>query len=128
LDFESAETRYCHEPVDTMTPERLFERRWALTVLDRVLARIRDEYAAAGSLQLFLQLKEFLTARKGTTPYRVIAQQAAMTEGAVKVAVHRLRKRYRALLEDEIAQTVSGEEEVEDELQQLFTSLGSIEG
>jgi RNA polymerase sigma factor (sigma-70 family) len=123
LDFESAETRYRHEPADTMTPERLFERRWALTLLDRVLSRLQDEYAAAGNLPLFERLKQFLTAEKGATPYREVAQQAAMTEGAVKVAVHRLRKRYRDLLEDEIAHTVSHAEDVQDELRQLFATL-----
>jgi DNA-directed RNA polymerase specialized sigma24 family protein len=123
LDFESAEQRYRHEPADMMTPERLFERRWALTVLDRVIGRLRDEYTAAGNLPLFQLLKDSLSAERNATPYRVVAQQAAMTEGAVKVAVHRLRKRYRKLLEDEIAQTVSGADEVQDELHQLFTSL-----
>jgi RNA polymerase sigma-70 factor (ECF subfamily) len=125
LDFESAESRYRHEPADMMTPERLFERRWALTLLDRALNRLQDEYAAAGNLPLFERLKEFLTAEKGATPYRAVAHQAGMTEGAVKVAVHRLRKRYRALLEDEIAQTVSRAEDVQDELHQLVTSLSS---
>ena len=123
LDFESAEQRYRHEPADTMTPERLFERRWALTVLDRVLSRLHDEYSAAGNLLLFQHLKNFLTAEKEATPHRTVARQTAMTEGAVKVAVHRLRKRYRKLLEYEIAQTVSSADEVEDELQQLFSSL-----
>jgi RNA polymerase sigma-70 factor (ECF subfamily) len=125
LDFESAETRYVHEPADRMTPERLFERRWALTLLDRVLRRLHDEYAAAGKLPLFERLKQFLTAEKGATRYGEVAQQAAMTEGAVKVAVHRLRKRYRNLLEDEIAQTVSHVEDVQDELRQLFATLRS---
>ena len=71
LDFESAESRYRHEPPDTMTPERLFERRWALTLLDRVLSRLHDEYAAAGKLPLFELLKESLTAEKGATPNSV---------------------------------------------------------
>ena len=106
-----------------MTPERLFERRWALTVLDRVVNRLRDQYTAAGKVALFETLKGFLTAEKEATPYRAVAHQTAMTEGAVKVAVHRLRKRYRKFLEDEIARTVSHADEVEDELQQLFTSL-----
>ncbi|MBL7043979.1 MAG: sigma-70 family RNA polymerase sigma factor [Pirellulaceae bacterium] len=125
LDFESAESRYNHEPADTMTAERLFERRWALTLLDQVLNRLHDEYAAAGNLPLFERLKEFLTAERRTAPYRVVAHQAGMTEGAVKVAVHRLRKRYRQLLEEEIAQTVSRADDVQDELYQLFTSLSS---
>jgi RNA polymerase sigma-70 factor (ECF subfamily) len=125
LDFASAESRYRCEPADTMTPERLFERRWALTLLDRVLRRLQDEYAAADKLPVFERLKEFLAVQKGTTPYREVAQRAAMTEGAVKVAVHRLRKRYRELLEDEIAHTVSCADDVEDELRQLFTSLSS---
>jgi RNA polymerase sigma-70 factor (ECF subfamily) len=125
LDFESAESRYRHEPADTMTPERLFERRWALTLLDRVLRRLQDEYAAVGKLPMFEHLKEFLTSESGTTPYRDVAQQTALTEGAVKVAVHRLRKRYRALLEEEIAHTVPRAEDVQDELRQLFASLSA---
>jgi RNA polymerase sigma-70 factor (ECF subfamily) len=125
LDFESAEDRYRHEPADTMTAERLFAKRWALTLLDQVLSRLQDEYVGAGNLALFERLKEFLTREKGATPYREVAEQAGMTEGAVKVAVHRLRKRYRQVLEDEIAQTVAHADDVEDELRQLFAALSS---
>lgn len=125
LDFAVAETRYGHEPADPMTPERLFERRWALTLLDRVLGRLQDEHVAAGKGPWFERLKEFLTREPGATSYRDVAQRAGTTEGAVKVAVHRLRKRYRQLLEEEIGHTVTRPEEVEDELRQLFTALSS---
>ncbi len=125
LDFESGEIQYRREPADAMTAERLFERRWALKLLDRVLGRLQQEYADAGNPAIFEHLKECLTREKGSTPYRQVAQQAGLTEGAVKVAVHRLRRRYRELLEEEIAQTVSTAAEVEDEIRQLFAALGS---
>jgi RNA polymerase sigma-70 factor (ECF subfamily) len=108
-----------------MTPGRLYERRWALTLLDRVLDLLRDEYTTAGNLALFDALKEHLTREKGSTPYREVAGQMGLSEGAVKVAVHRLRRRYRQHLENEIAHTVSNAEDVEDELRQLFAALSS---
>jgi RNA polymerase sigma factor (sigma-70 family) len=125
LDFESAECRYRLEPADNMTPEKLFDRRWALTLLDRVLDRLDEEYAAAGKTDLFERLKDCLVPGKGGTHYRELAEQAGSSEGAVKVAVHRLRKRYRRVLEDEIAQTVADRSEIEAEIQQLFTALAA---
>ncbi len=128
LDFQVAESRYRHEPLDTATPERLFERRWALTLLDRVLFRLEQEYAAAGNGAIFEHLKEYLTREKGSLAYREVAQHSGLSEGAARVAVHRLRKRYRQTLEDEIAQTVSHADEIEDEIRQLFTALGPESG
>jgi RNA polymerase sigma factor (sigma-70 family) len=125
LDFQSAENRYNLEPAHELTPERLFERRWALALLERVLKGLRDEHAAAGKLDLFERLKEFLTGAGGSQPYQQIADELAMTEGAVKVAVHRLRRRYRELLEEEIAQTVAGPEEIEDERRALLAAVRS---
>ncbi len=125
LDFASAESRYRLEPADELTAERLFDRRWALTVLEQVLGRLRAESAAADKLPLFDQLKGFLTGRKGSRPYSEVADELAMTEGAVKVAVHRLRRRYRELLKQEIAQTLTGPEELDDELRHLFAAVGS---
>lgn len=125
LDLGSAESRYRLEPADMITPELLFERRWAVTLLERVLDRLEDEYAAAGNGDLFQRLRDTLTDGKAATPYREIARQAGISEGAVKVAVHRLRKRYRRLLEDEIAQTVADRSEIEAEIQQLFTALAA---
>lgn len=123
LDLDLAESRYRLEPADATTPETLFERRWALTLLERAIDRLEDEYAAAGNSALFQHLKDTLTHGRGDSPYREIARQAGISEGAVKVAVHRLRKRYRRLLEDEIAQTVADRSEIEAEIQQLFTVL-----
>ena len=123
LDFQSAERQYRQEPAHMATPERLFERRWALSLLEQVLARLEEEYTALGNLEVFYRLKDFLIREKGGTPYRQVAEEFDITEGAVKAAVHRLRRAYRRLLEDEISQTVSTEEEMEDELQQFFNAV-----
>ncbi len=123
LDFHEAERRYQHEPPDNWTPERIFERRWAVTLLDRTLAHLREDHEAAGKLPLFEALKGFLTADSAPGPLRQVAEQLSMTEGAAKVAVHRLRQKYRELLRAEIAQTVGAAEDVEDELSVLVSAL-----
>jgi RNA polymerase sigma factor (sigma-70 family) len=123
LDLDGAESRYCLEPADAATPERLFERRWAVTLLDRVLERLREEYAAKGQAAVFEQLKPFLAREKGAAPYRELAERAGLTEGSIKTAVHRLRRRYRSLLEDEIAQTVCAQGDVANEVRELFAAL-----
>ena len=123
LDFADGEQRYLHEPVDNWTPERIFERRWALTLLDRTLAQLRAEHASAGKLAQFELLKVFLTGESGVPSLVQVAQQLGTTEGAAKVAVHRLRQKYRELLRAEIAQTVAAEEDVDEELGQLLAAL-----
>jgi RNA polymerase sigma-70 factor (ECF subfamily) len=123
LDLASAEGRYGLEPASGLTPERAYERRWALTLLDRVMRRLQDESSALGKERLFDRLKVFLTGDSDTPPYREVADELGMTEGAVKVAVHRLRRRFRELVLEEIAQTVDGPAEVEDELRHLFEAL-----
>jgi RNA polymerase sigma-70 factor (ECF subfamily) len=125
LDLPAGERRYRLEPADQATPETLFERRWALTLLDQVLARLRQEYAGSGKGPLFEQLKGFLAGEKGPEPYAQLAREFGMTEGAFKVAVHRVRRRYRELLRAEIAQTVDSPEEVDDELRHLFEAIRS---
>jgi RNA polymerase sigma-70 factor (ECF subfamily) len=125
LDAASAETRYLREPQDLDTPEKLFERRWTLTLLDRVLGRLREDYEASGKKALFEQLQDCLTGERNSLPYAQIAAKLDMAEGAVKVAVHRLRQRYRAILREEIAQTLADPAEIEDEIRQLFAALGS---
>src|SRR6185436_1613027 len=105
LDSLTAEQRYALEPAEQLTADRLFERRWALTLLDQVVTRLRDEQAAAGKLGQFEQLKECITAAGRGTPYADLASRLGTSEGAIKVAVHRLRQRYRELLEQEIANT-----------------------
>jgi RNA polymerase sigma factor (sigma-70 family) len=123
LDFDDGETRYQHEPAHDWTPERVFERRWALTLLDRTLAELRREHESAGKLRLFEALKVYLTGESGVPPMRQAAEQLGMTEGAVKVAVHRLRQKYRELLRAQTAQTVATEGDVDDELAVLLAAL-----
>ena len=127
LDFEVAERRYTQELAHTATPEQVFERRWAFTVLEQVFATLRREYSEAGKATLFAHLKPILGGGPGAAPYREIATTLDMTEGAVKVAVHRRRRRCRALLLSEIAHTVDDPAEVDDELRRwrkLITSDG----
>lgn len=123
LDFAAAEEAYAAEPVEERTPERLFERQWALRLLERVFARLEGEWLAAGKADWFQTLGEFLTAGSAHRPYAEAAAKLQTTEGAVKTAVYRLRQRYRELLRAEIAPTVSDPEEIEDEVRQLFATL-----
>jgi DNA-directed RNA polymerase specialized sigma24 family protein len=125
LDFAAGENRYGLEPSHEMTPERLYERRWALTALDWVLARLRAEAVRAGKEASFDRLKGFLTGEGDMTSYRQAADELGSTEGAVKVAAHRLRRRFRELLLAEIAQTVAKPQDVGDELRHLFAALAS---
>ena len=125
LNETDAEGRYQLEPPDTATAEKIFDRRWATTLLDQVLARLRDEYAHAEKLELYECLKGCLTVENRAAPYAQLAAQLNMSEGAVKVAAHRLRQRYRAVLREQIAQTVSSPAEIEDELRHLFVALGN---
>ena len=123
LDLEAGDSRHALEPSHDVTPEAIYERRWALTILDRVIVGLRQTYADAGKAGLFDRLKTFLTGEGGASPYEGVARELGMGEGAVKVAVHRLRRRYRELLRAEIARTVAGPEEVEDELRHLLAAL-----
>jgi RNA polymerase sigma-70 factor (ECF subfamily) len=125
LDFESGECRYRLEPAHEVTAERIYERRWALTLLERVFARLQDELDQAGKQKEFHCLKVYLTGETDTPSHQEAAAELAMTEGAVKVAVHRLRRRYRNLVREEIAQTVASPEEVDEELRHLFAALRS---
>ena len=124
LDALSAESRYRLEPAHELTPEKLFERRWAITVLDEVLVRLQAEFLALhGEQTAFDRLKQFLTAGREPAGYAEVAVTLGMTEGALKVAVHRLRRRYRELLRDEIAQTVASPEEIDEEIHYLLSCL-----
>ena len=125
LDFEQGESRYRLEPAHEATAETIYEQRWALTLLDRVFDRLRAEFDQAGKQKAFHRLKVYLTGEAGMPSYREVAVELGMTEGAVKVAVHRLRRRYRALVREEIAQTVAGPEDVDEELSHLFAALRS---
>jgi DNA-directed RNA polymerase specialized sigma24 family protein len=125
LDTETAAHRYELEPSHSLTPEREYERQWALTLLARVLARLRNEFVEDGRASAFESLKAFLTGENGSSRYRAIAVDMATTEGAVKVAVHRLRRRYRDLIRAEIAATVDGEKGIDDEVRHLMSALSS---
>jgi len=108
-----------------VTPEQVYDRRWALTLLEAVLSRLGDEQSAAGRQQIFAQLKEHLWGEARQTGYAETAARLGMTEGAVKVAVHRLRQRLRELLREEVAHTVAIGEEIDEELRHL---IGVIRG
>lgn len=123
LDFSDGEARYLREPSHDWTPERIFERRWALTLLDRTLGQLRAEHQAVGKTELFEALKVFLTGESGAPPLRIVAAELGLTEGAVKVAVHRLRQTYRELLRSEISQTIAAQEDVDSELAILLSAL-----
>jgi RNA polymerase sigma-70 factor (ECF subfamily) len=122
LDAPNAESRYRIEPADDLTPEKLFEKQWALALLERVLSRLQAEQTADGKAALFEALQGALTGRK-TANYAELGARLGMMEGAIKTAVHRLRKRYRELLRDEIAQTVAGPEEIDEEIRYLLSCL-----
>ncbi len=123
LTLDTAETRCAPAPAGGDTPEQAYDRQWALALLDVVLGRLRREYADAGKDDLFIGLKDTLSGGRSEIPYRDLGLRLRMSEGAVKVAAHRLRQRYRELLRQEIANTVASEEEVEEELRQLFAAL-----
>jgi RNA polymerase sigma-70 factor (ECF subfamily) len=120
LQLDEAETRYGCEPADNHTPEQYFEVHWALTLLDTVVQRLRAEYERAGKGTLFAALNPTLIGGRESQPYAELAAQLGLSEGAVKVAVHRLRKRYRQLLQEEIAQTVAEGTDPEEELRHLI--------
>lgn len=119
LDALEAESRYALEPADHLTPERLFDRQWALSLLEQVVRRLRSEYESAGKGELFSGLQFALTGEKSTIPYAELAVQLNLSEGALRVAVHRLRQRYRQLLREEIANTLTEGEDVASELADL---------
>ncbi len=122
LEFSSGEERYQREPAHDETPQRLFERRWALAVLDRVVERLRNEFVQHGRPEHFERLKVFLLGQSDA-PYATLARELNTSEGALKVAIHRLRKRYRELFRQEIADTVADPAEVESELRFLAAAL-----
>jgi RNA polymerase sigma-70 factor (ECF subfamily) len=124
LDFESGESRFQHEPSHELTPEKLFERRWVTTLLDRVLDRVRSELADAGKAQLFDHLKEGLTGDADTPYYQQAATALGVTPAAAKQSAYRLRKRYRQLFREEVARTVADDAEVDEEIGRLFATLG----
>jgi RNA polymerase sigma factor (sigma-70 family) len=125
LDTVFAEQRFTQESASLQASDTLFERRWALTLLEKVLSELHSEYASAGKADLFQSLKPALMGERGGSPYAAIAARFDMTEGAIKTIVHRMRARYRALLHAEIANTVATPGEVEEELRYLFAVVST---
>lgn len=123
LDWAAAERRFDLEPATTDSPDRIFEKQWALALLEEVLNRLESEYEAEKKGELFAAIKETLMGRRESQPYAVLAQTLGMTEGSIKVAAHRMRKRYRELIRAEIANTLEHCEDVEAEMQYLFRVL-----
>lgn len=122
VDWGSGESRFLTEPSHDVTAERLFERQWALTLLDQVLNRLREQYAAAGKQDQFEILQPFLSGEQAALETADVARRLNMTVSALRVVTHRLRKRYRTLLRDEIARTVAFPDDVEDEIRHLFAA------
>lgn len=120
LDLTDGERRYLEEPADALTPERIYERRWAMTLLQKAVATLRSDYEASGKGRLFDVLKTYLGGDEGAVPYRDLATQLGTTEGAVKVAVHRLRQRCRECLRQTIGATVASPTDIDEELRFLF--------
>ena len=123
-DDQDAEGRYLNEPVDELTPERIFEKRWAATLLELVLKQMREEFIVSGKEELFEAIKPHLWSEGPAASYSQLAVQLNMTVVAVKVTVHRLRHRYRDLLRTEIAHTVATPGEVDDEIRHLIKVMG----
>ena len=124
IDVTDAEGRYALEPSHDITPDKLFDRSWALATLDRAMGVLEREWIEAGKTEIFTHLRPCLAGRGVTESYRQLGEALDMSEGAVKTAVHRLRRRYGEALREEIAQTVAEEQEVEKELEHLLEALG----
>ena len=123
ISLDEAEVKFAREPVDKSTPEKVFERRWALALLDKVLEGLRREYEATGRLRLFESLRWFLSGEPAEQSQAQIGAQLGLSTGAVKQAVRRLRQRYRELLHEEVANTVATAADIEDEVQHLVGVL-----
>jgi RNA polymerase sigma factor (sigma-70 family) len=123
LDAAAAESRYSMEPRDPLDPEKIFERRWALMLLERVLARLEAEWQGRQKGEHFERLRVYLLGDPSADSYAEVAACLGMSEGAVKVAVLRLRQRYRELFRETVAETVANEAEVEDEIRHIFSIL-----
>ena len=123
LDTAVAESRYCADTVTSMAPDRLYDRQWAMTLLNQALTRLDTEHEQSGKAAEFAVLSPVLTAERGDIPYATLANQLGLSESAARQAVHRLRKRFREVFREEIAQTVVAPEEVEEEIRHLLAAL-----
>jgi len=124
IDHELAESRFAAEPAHNLQPDVLFDRQWAMALLDQTMRQLQEEYVSSGRAKLFEYLQSCLAREESALPYGEIAARLKLTEAAVKMAVHRLRARYREILRAQIAHTVSGPEQVEEEIRDLFASFG----
>jgi RNA polymerase sigma-70 factor (ECF subfamily) len=127
LDAKLAESRYGYEPSDNLTPEQIYERRWALIVLERSLEKLEEKESSAGDGTRFEKLRPYLVGEEPHLPYSEIAAELDMNEGAVRGAVHRLRQSFGQLLRDEIAMTVADADQVDDEVRHLLGTVGPWE-
>lgn len=123
LDETRAEERYRLEPVDESSPEKIFDRRWAFTVLEQAEVRLRKEHEAAGKGELYSRLKAFVSMDGEAASYEEASQRLGLTPSAVKSAIHRLRQRYQESIREEIAQTVTSASEVDDEIRYLLSVI-----
>jgi RNA polymerase sigma-70 factor (ECF subfamily) len=123
LDPTDAERRYAGEPMTAFAPDEIYERRWAMTLLDQALAQLGAEFSAAGKAGEFECLKQWLGADRGEIPYGELASSLGGSEGAARVVVHRMRKRFRQLFRETIANTISEGEDVDEELRHLVAVL-----
>ena len=123
LRFDDVETRYLKEPTDGLTPEKLFNRRWALTVLDSAINQLQNDYEQNGKTRFFEHLHVFLTADSQIPSYAEVAEKLGLTETAVKVAIHRLREKYRNTIRQLLAQTLEDPASLDDEIDDLMSSL-----
>jgi len=124
IDQELAESRFASDLSHAAQPDMLFERHWAMTLLERTMARLREEYVATGRAKLFEQLQGCLAKDETASPYVDIAARLNLTEAAVKMAVQRVRARYREILRAQIAETVASPAEIEEEIRHLFSAFG----
>jgi RNA polymerase sigma factor (sigma-70 family) len=123
INLEDSEVKYAMEPAHVITPDKLYDRRWAMTVLEQVMVKLRNEMRAEGKTDQFEQMKVFLAGSRGDVHYAKVAEDLGISKAAVKTAVHRLRKQYRRLLVAEIADTVETRQDVEQELRHLLAAL-----
>jgi RNA polymerase sigma-70 factor (ECF subfamily) len=120
LDETAGEDRYRHEPSDVMDAEKLYERRWALTLLERARERLKEDYRAAGKAEIYERLQLFESGDKNAPTYAEVAPALGLSENGLRTAVHRMRRRYQELVREEVAQTVSSPAEVDEEIRYLI--------
>ena len=124
IDDDDAEKRYAHEPADLHNPDALFDRAWAEGLLAAAESKLREDFLRGDNLELFERLREFLPLGENATPYAAVAAELRIAEGTLRLQIHRARKRYAKLIEQEIAQTVQRPEEIKAELEHLMTVIG----